>query len=80
MTTPHPYRLRAYHNPQRADESLVPDGWTMLYADEFPLSRKVPCRLFVKPIYCGSMTPHFGFSWNASGRVLDITYIVPVAP
>ena len=71
-------KLRAYHNPQGADESLVPDGWRMLYADEFPLRQKVPCRLFVKPICCGSMTPHFGFKWTASGKVFDITYIVPV--
>lgn len=73
-------KLRPYHNPQKADESLVPAGWRMLYADEFPLSRKVPCRLFVKPICCGSMTPHFGFKWTASGKVFDITYIVPVTP
>jgi hypothetical protein len=73
-------KLRPYHNPHNADESLVPDGWRMLYADEFPLRRKVPCRLFVKP-YDPSVCPqHFDLKPDRGGKVAQITYIVPVTP
>jgi hypothetical protein len=82
MTTPHPYRLRAYHNPRKADESLIPAGWRMLYADEFPLPKghRIPCRLFVKPIYANGPAPHFSANKRRTGSVLCITYIVPVTP
>jgi hypothetical protein len=79
MKPQHPYRLRAYHNPKNADEALVPPGWRMLYADEFPLQHKVPCRLFVRPIYNGGGPPHFDLKPDRTGRIADITYIIPVA-
>jgi hypothetical protein len=82
MTIPHPYRLRAYHNPRNADESLVPAGWRMLYADEFPLpdGHRIPCRLFVKGIYDNAPDPHFGANKGRTGSLWCITYIIPVTP
>jgi hypothetical protein len=76
----HPYKLRPYHNPQRADGSLVPDGWRMLYADEFPLPKnhKRRCRLFVSPIY-GKGRKYFDCLEPRTGAIPSITYIVPVA-
>ena len=75
-------RLRAYHNPKNADESLVPAGWRMIYADEFPLKarNKTPCRLFVKPIYDSGEPPHFSHRTDCTGAICTITYIVPVNP
>jgi hypothetical protein len=80
MTTPHPYRLRPYHNPQRADESKVPEGWRMLYADEFPLKyrHRIPCRVFVRNFMDASEV-FFHERETASGRYALITYIVPVS-
>ena len=70
-------KLRPYHNPQNADESLVPAGWRMLYADEFPLKRPMPCKLYVNPICCPpDVKPHFGDRSNCSGRIPQITYII----
>lgn len=65
-------KLRPYHNPQKADASVIPPKWRLLYADEFPLRRPTPCRVYVPPI--GQ------FSWRDSGtgRVRDLTYIIPV--
>ena len=82
MTTPHPYRLRAYHNPQSADASVVPAGWRMLYADEFPLRRAHgrKCRLYVSSKYNLELVPHFGDRENCTGALSFLTYIVPVAP
>lgn len=71
MNTPHPYRLRAYHNPEKIDESEVPDGWRFLYAEEAGHPQPAPCRLFL----CGDFNNLFG----ASGRYLSFTYIVPVS-
>ncbi len=72
-------KLKAYHNPQGADESLVPDGWRMLYADEFPLRQYVPCRLFISPV-CAPGPERFSDRTNCTGTVKDLTYIIPVAP
>ena len=77
----HPMKLRPYHNPQKADASLIPLGWRMIYADEFPLNqkrRRIPCRLFVWPIYEAGIQPHFSARENCLGIVSDLTYIVPV--
>jgi len=74
-------KLRPYHNPQRADEALVPEGWRMLYADEFPLPKrhKIPCRLFVKPLVpCWDVPLHFSDRSNRTGAINSITYIIPV--
>lgn len=74
MKTPHPYRLRPYHNPDNVDESKVPPGWRMLYADEFPLPYEHGrrCRLFDRR---GVLL----IRENCTGSVKCITYIVPVA-
>jgi hypothetical protein len=66
----HPYKLRAYHNPQKIDESLVPDGWRFRYADEMrvPVTR---CQYWSCNLSC----------WNGSrmnGLLQFFTYIVPV--
>ncbi len=83
------YALRPYHNPQNADESLVPKGWRMLYADEFPMPviHGIPCRLFIKPMWFvdsdpsdPDMIPRFGDRTNCVGRISGITYIIPVNP
>lgn len=81
MKKKHPYRLSPLHNPQKADESLVPSGWRMLYADEFPLKRGDGrrCRLFVLPTYNLNLEPYFGDRETCTGRVPMVTYIVPVA-
>lgn len=73
-------KLRPYHNPQRADESLVPAGWRLLYADEFPLppKHKIPCRLFVKPLLPEWGPKRFGVRETRTGRFPLITYIIPV--
>lgn len=71
MTTPHPYRLRAYHNPQKLDESKVPVGWRLKYADEANT-----------PLYNAMWrSPHMGWKFTTMfGREPEVTYIVPVAP
>lgn len=82
MKKKHPYRLSPLHNPQKADESLVPSGWRMLYEDEFPLKcgHGRRCRLFVSPKYNCDLKPHFGDRETCTGSLSYITYIVPVAP
>lgn len=81
MKTKHQYALRPYHNPQNADESLVPPGWRMLYADEFPLKRPMPCKLFINPMLPEELDPpytkkRFSERSNCQGRIPQITYIV----
>lgn len=81
MKTKHKYSLRPYHNPQNADESLVPPGWRMLYADEFPLKRPMPCRLFIDPVCCEGLPPpfcdkRFSERSNCHGQVKEITFII----
>lgn len=73
-------KLRPYHNPQRADEALVPNGWRMLYADEFPLPKrhKIRCRLFQNPNCPEYGPPQFGTRENCTGQVFGVTYIVTV--
>lgn len=71
MNTPHPYRLRAYHNPEGVDESKVPDGWRLLYAEEAGRPQPSPCRLF--------LFGDFNNSFDARGDVRGFTYIVPVS-
>jgi len=73
-------KLRPYHNPQRADESLVPNGWRMLYADEFPLPNrhKIPCRLFQNPNCPEYGPPQFGTRENCTGAIHSVTYIIPI--
>lgn len=74
-------KLRPYHNPQGADEALVPAGWRLLYADEFPLRKghKIPCRLFQDPIYPEWGPKQFGVRETCTGRFPLITYIIPVS-
>lgn len=70
MTTPHPYRLPAYHNPEKVDESKVPAGWRFRYAHEMD-QYAITARWFD------------GNTWYCSctyGRDRWLTYIVPVAP
>jgi len=80
-------KLRPYHNPNNADESLVPAGWRMLYADEFPMPvcHAVPCRLFIRPMIIEDSdyndpdcTPRFGNRTGCTGRIRSLTYIIPV--
>lgn len=87
MKTKRQYALRPYHNPDNADESLVPPGWRMLYADEFPmpLRRAPPLRLFIRPILIEDTdyndpyyAPSFSKRENCTGRIAGITYIIPV--
>jgi len=68
-----PYKLRAYHNPEKIDESLVPDGWRFRYADEM-LNYAKTCRIY-RPHY-GDFSNHLSAS---GGMILSYTYIVPVA-
>jgi hypothetical protein len=71
MTTPHPYRLRPYHNPECIDESKVPAGWRFRYADE----------IATRPEVCGiHLVCKWIFSRRYNGTDDLITYIVPVAP
>lgn len=74
-------KLRPYHNPQGADESMIPDGWRLLYADEFPLppKHKIPCRLFVNPISPLYGPKEFSKRENCRGDISVITYIVPAS-
>jgi len=69
-------KLRPYHNPQRVDESKVPEGWRMLYADEFPLPQyhMRPCRLFSPYL----RVKEFSNSSFCLGNNPQYTYIVPV--
>ena len=66
-------KLRPYHNPLNIDTTAIPEGWRMLYEDEFPLPRnnKTPCRMFVFPHYLGNDTLCLGNS-------RFFTYIIPV--
>lgn len=68
MKTPHPYRLRPYHNPEGIDESKVPPGWRFRYADEM----MTPTEAAMFKLSVG---------WRASGHGIcaSYTYIVPVA-
>jgi hypothetical protein len=75
MTTPHPYRLPAYHNPEKIDESKVPEGWRFLYANEAGQAQLNPCRCWI-----GFSGISFSLSDTYMGSMLDMTYIVPVAP
>lgn len=70
MNSPHPYKLRPYHNPQNLDESLVPKGWRLRYDDEK---------------WTPTMRARFRFEgkwfdsvWYGVGEFT--TFIVPVAP
>ena len=69
-------KLRPYHNPESVDESKVPAGWRMLYADEAGKFQRGPCVMwrdwlgFFKPSVAG---------WDTGSRT-DRTYIVPVTP
>lgn len=81
MKTKHQYAPRPYHNPQNADESIVPPGWRMLYADEFPLKRPMPCKLFINPMFPEELDPpysekRFSERSNCTGNVDHITYII----
>lgn len=71
MNSPHPYKLRPYHNPENVDESKVPPGWRFRYADEMTKAARTACHAW---------TPGCGFDWNCTyfGTHRRITYIVPV--
>jgi hypothetical protein len=66
----HPYRLRPYHNDAGIDESTVPSGWRLTYADE---PRPHSCRTWLplNKVWSFSFRPT---TWNPSG----CTRIVPV--
>jgi hypothetical protein len=69
-------KLRPYHNPEKVDESRVPDGWRFLYADEAGTKQDKPCRVWL-PKCC---EPPSGFHERTDfiGDHPGITYIVPV--
>jgi hypothetical protein len=74
---PHPYKLRAYHNPENIDGSLVPDGWRFRYEDE----RIIPNSL-AHCLYFSGPANDIKWTWERScsrGTGAFITYIVPVA-
>lgn len=62
-------KLLPYHNPEKVDESRVPDGWRFLYADEAGKSQNKPCRLWIRTGFGGS---------DYNGYLSQYTYIVPV--
>jgi len=68
----HPYRLRAYHNPDNAPWSVIPPGWRFLYADEAGRHQGKPCRLWL-PGYAAFRKQ------EAAGDFIGFTYIVPVS-
>ncbi len=72
MTTPHPYRLRPYHNPENVDESKVPPGWRFLYRHEAGICQHKPCRMW----FGGRFDNYSGYDGNSE----FLTYIVPVMP
>ncbi len=69
----HDYKLRPYHNPESVDESKVPKGWRMLYANEAGQAQLSACRMWI-PSW-----GRFGVD-KAIGQDRRITYIVPVTP
>lgn len=60
---------------------MIPDGWRLLYADEFPLppKHKTPCRLFVNPISPLYGPKKFSKRENCRGDISVITYIIPAS-
>lgn len=70
--TPHPYRLRAYHNPENAPQHRIPRGWRLLYADEAGRPQNKPCR-----IWLGELC-EFDFCAHWRGNFMSMTYIVPL--
>lgn len=71
--TPHPYRLRAYHNPDKVPFSAIPPGWRFLYADEVGRPQNKPCRKWFR------FKKRFHFADDFIGNSAVLTYIVPVA-
>lgn len=69
-TTPHPYQLRPYHNPENAPQHKIPRGWRLLYADEAGRLQGKPCRGWDE--HCFSRYDN----WN--GDCILMTYIVPL--
>lgn len=70
--TPHPYRLRTKHNPERIDGSKVPRGWRFLYAEEAGERQRKPCRMW------DCTLNKFSEEMNYIGNSLSCTYIVPI--
>lgn len=73
MKKPHPYRLRAYHNPQNVPFSAVPPGWRFLYTDEAGRPQNKPCRRWTRQYSRFAAFEYF------IGNVPVLTYIVPIA-
>lgn len=72
MNTPHPYRLRAYHNPENVPFSAIPPGWRFLYADEFRAALQKPIRIW----FDGPQRFNHDAHW--SQPIKSWTYIVPI--
>jgi hypothetical protein len=68
-----PYTLRAYHNPENIDESLVPDGWRFRYADEMNERVQTPCTSW------SDDDQEWDHEHDWRGSNIFFTYIVPVA-
>lgn len=61
-------RLRPYHNPENVDESRVPKGWRLRYADE------------MTAIVSNAKFPTSdGWRFSDHGVCKYFSYIVPVA-
>lgn len=74
MKPPHSYRLRAYHNPENVDESRVPDGWRMRYADEAATIAPGACIAWLST----AKPPRWSQLDDWPGKASSLTYIVPV--
>ena len=62
--------FRPYHNPEKIDESLVPDGWRFRYADEMDGIVEGPCIQWNHVDWS-----HYRMFMGTNSRK---TYIVPV--
>lgn len=64
--------FRPYHNPDKVDESKVPEGWRWRYADEIGKRAPRPCRAWGLHDAVWTRCD----KWH--GTHSEITYIVPV--
>lgn len=72
MKKPHPYRLRAYHNPENVSFKVIPPGWRFLYADEFRTTIQKPIRIW----FDGPQ--RFSYEASRCQPIKSWTYIVPI--
>ena len=61
--------MNEYHNPENIPESKIPQGWTFIPKDKFPLKTKQPCRSWLG-------AGHFSEDDDWNGDADWITYII----